>query len=102
MAAPSTLIASAHRLPDGAALLVLKQPIKATCCDGRLVFFVVNREGQTRCVNCDPWLPRCMVCGEDIPKGTGLSNAHGRVCGHQCAGVFNRREKQNYAWGPNR
>lgn len=47
------LILWGRRVRDGAAMLALKTPIPASCCDGRMVFFVVNREGQTRCMMCD-------------------------------------------------
>ena len=41
-------------IPGAAASLVFAwPPVAASCCDGRLVAMLVNRDGNTRCVDCD-------------------------------------------------
>ena len=41
------------QLSDGSALIVLSNYQPAACCDGRLIAFMVNRDGRTHCVDCD-------------------------------------------------
>lgn len=38
----------------GAGVLWLAEPVEAKCCDGRLTFIVINREGRSYCISCDP------------------------------------------------
>ena len=38
---------------QAAALVFAWPPVAATCCDGRMVAMLVNRDGHTHCVECD-------------------------------------------------
>ena len=38
---------------DGATNVHLSVPRPATCCDHRMVMLMVNRNGCTKCVECD-------------------------------------------------
>ena len=54
----SKLVTLITPLDNGAAAIWLKQPVPARCCDGHMVYLVINRDGRTRCVSCDPWQPK--------------------------------------------
>jgi hypothetical protein len=45
---------------------------------------------------------RCAICGREVPKWQGFSDAHGVVCSFRCAGEFNRKHGMDYAWKENR
>jgi hypothetical protein len=42
-----------HSFKKGVAHIALAEPVPAACCDGRMTYFVINRDGKTRCVVCD-------------------------------------------------